>query len=334
MLEQNKNNGRVISKTANKPEELGKERGKEKPHIKPLWETEQNFGNSVNNGNKRKHSLEFSFEIFPPKTEKGKEALYQEIARLCPIAPRFFSVTYGAGGSTSKATHEIALHIQKITGIEVASHLTCVASTKQEVKTIAKNYLQSGIKHILALRGDPQGGIGKKYVPHPEGYAYASDLIAGLKEVGDFEISVAAFPEKHPESPSFEQDIRYLQLKQDLGAKRAITQFFFDPDIFLRFVEKARKSGITMDIVPGILIINNLEQMLKFAKACEASVPYWVKNLLSDITQDQQATQMMATMIATEQCRMLKAAGVNKFHFYTLNKATPVVSICNILNQI
>jgi methylenetetrahydrofolate reductase (NADPH) len=271
-----------------------------------------------------------SFEFFPPKTDEMEQKLWQTIERLEWLAPRFVSVTYGAGGSTRERTHATVTRIRRETPLEPAAHLTCVGAGRVEIDAVAERYLAAGIRHIVALRGDPPAG-GAGYVPHPEGYAYAADLVAGLRRVGDFEISVAAFPERHPEAASAAADLDNLKRKIDAGANRAITQFFFDVDVYLRFVERARAAGIAVPIVPGILPVTNFAQVKKFAAQCGASVPVWMAAQFEGLDDDPETRRLVAASIAAEQCRLLQANGVNEFHFYTLNRADLTVAICHMI---
>jgi methylenetetrahydrofolate reductase (NADPH) len=271
-----------------------------------------------------------SFEFFPPKTDEAEQKLWATIERLAPLAPRFVSVTYGAGGSTRERTHATVVRIRRETTLEPAAHLTCVASSRAEIEEIARHYAEAGIRHIVALRGDPPAG-GSGYAPHPEGYAYAADLVAGLKRVADFEISVAAFPEVHPEAASAAADLDNLKRKIDAGANRAITQFFFDPDVYLRFVDRVRAAGIDVPIVPGILPVTNFAQVKKFAAMCGAAVPDWIAAQFEGLDEDPETRRLVAASIAAEQCRLLQANGVKEFHFYTLNRADLTVAICHML---
>ncbi|MGP1396843.1 MAG: methylenetetrahydrofolate reductase [NAD(P)H] [Inquilinaceae bacterium] len=271
-----------------------------------------------------------SFEFFPPKTEKMERTLWESVAQLAPLSPRFVSVTYGAGGSTRERTHATVARIQRETGLNAAAHLTCVDATREEVDAIARTYWQAGIRHIVALRGDTPGE-GTGYEPTEGGYAYAADLVAGLKNVADFEISVSAYPEVHPDAPSAAFDLDYLKRKIDAGATRAITQFFFDNDVFLRFVDRARAAGITVPIVPGILPITNFARTVQFAASCGTSVPPWLAGLFDGLDADPQTLPLVAVTVAVEQCRLLQDHGVDEFHFYTLNRATLTLAICRML---
>ncbi|MEX2452002.1 MAG: methylenetetrahydrofolate reductase [NAD(P)H] [Rhodospirillales bacterium] len=271
-----------------------------------------------------------SFEFFPPKTEKAEESLWECIKRLEPIDPAFVSVTYGAGGSTRERTHATVVRILKETHLQPAAHLTCVGHSRGEVLDIARKYWDAGIRHIVALRGDPPDR-GPTWRPHPDGYLHAKDLVVGLKSVGDFEISVACFPETHPEARSLEQDVDYLKMKIDAGADRAITQYFFDADVFLRFRDLARARGIIVPIVPGILPVTNFATVRKFSAMAGASVPGWLADLFEGLEDDPETRKLIAAGVAAEQCRVLQAHGVNQFHFYTLNRADLAFAICHIL---
>lgn len=275
--------------------------------------------------------LKISFEFFPPKTEKMEENLWASVERLEPIAPSFVSVTYGAGGSTRERTHDIVERIVKETSIKPAAHLTCVGATKEEVNEVIRSYADCGVRHIVALRGDPAAGIGSKYVPHEGGYANAAELAAGIREIGDFEVSVSAYPEKHPESPDFAMDIEMLRQKVDNGATRAITQFFFDNDHYEAYVERVRRAGIFIPIVPGILPIHNFTQMANFASRTGASVPQWLANRFEGLEKDPETHCLVAAAIAAEQVHDLHARGVDDFHFYTMNRANLSYAICHLL---
>ena len=274
--------------------------------------------------------IDVSFEFFPPKTEKMEQDLWGAIKRLAPMHPRFVSVTYGAGGSTRERTHEIVTRIHAQTGLVSAPHLTCVGASREEVLDVARAYHAAGIRHIVALRGDPPKGAAG-YRPHPGGFAYAADLVAGLKSVADFEISVAAYPEVHPEAASAQADLENLKRKVDAGATRAITQFFFDPERFLRFRDRAVAAGIDVPIVPGILPITRFPQMLKFADACGAAVPAWLQERFAGLDEDPDTRSMIAASVAIDLVETLRRHGVADFHFYTLNRAELVYAICHCL---
>ena len=275
--------------------------------------------------------LRVSFEFFPPKTEEMERTLWESIARLAPVDPSFVSVTYGAGGSTRERTHATVKRILAETALVPAAHLTCVAATRGEVDEVVRAYRAAGVRHIVALRGDPPEGIGAKYEPHPGGYAYACDLVAGIRRAGDFEISVAAFPEKHPESRSIEEDLDALKRKIDAGASRAITQFFFDNDLYHRFVDRVRASGIDIPIVPGVLPVQNFKQAKNFAERAGASVPRWLADRFEGLDEDVATRKLVAAAVASEQVLGLAAQGVKDFHFYTMNRAELVFAICHQL---
>jgi methylenetetrahydrofolate reductase (NADPH) len=268
-------------------------------------------------------SITISFEFFPPKTDEAELKLWHTIKELENLSPSFVSVTYGAGGSTRERTHNIVKKIRQETNLAPASHLTCVNATRGEIDEIAKNYWDIGVRHIVALRGDAPNMTGD-YVPTPGGYDYATDLVAGLKKVADFEISVAAYPEVHPTAKSAEDDLKHLKEKMDAGATRAITQFFFDADDYFRFVDKAKKIGITQPIVPGILPISNFVQAERFANMCNAKIPQVIRDKYKDNPENPAAS----IEIATELCQKLIKGGVEHLHFYTLNRADLVKAIC------
>lgn len=272
-----------------------------------------------------------SFEFFPPQTHQMAEKFWESLQLLAPLRPAFVSVTYGAGGSTRDRTHATVKRILGETSLTPAAHLTCVGATCEEIDAVAHAYWATGVQHIVALRGDLPAGAGEKYTPYPGGYAYASDLVAGLRRIADFEISVAAYPETHPEAKTPAADLDNLKRKIDAGASRAITQFFFEVDAYLRFVERARRAGISVPIVPGILPVTNYAQLKRFAGICGAKVPDWMANLFDGSDANPELRGLLATAIAAEQCRLLRAAGVEEFHFYTLNRAKLTLAICHIL---
>jgi methylenetetrahydrofolate reductase (NADPH) len=274
--------------------------------------------------------IRFSFEFFPPGNAAMEARLWQTVERLAPLKPVFVSVTYGADGSTRERTHDIVTRIHANTGLVSAPHLTCVGASRDEVLDIARRYWDAGIRHIVALRGDPPKGSAR-YVPHPDGFPYAADLVAGLKTVGDFEISVAAYPEVHPEATSAAADLDNLKRKVDAGASRAITQFFFDPGAFLRFRDAAAAAGITVPIVPGILPITRFPQITKFAAACGASIPDWLQDRFAGLEADPDTRAMIAASVAIDMVETLRRHGVADFHFYTLNRAELVYAICHCL---
>ena len=276
--------------------------------------------------------IAISFEFFPPKTAKMAETLWGSMATLAPLGPRFVSVTYGAGGSTRERTHEQVVRINQETKIPAAAHLTCVNAAREEVDEVARHYWESGIRHIVALRGDPPDGSAK-YAPHPGGYANAIDLIAGLKKIADFEISVAAYPEVHPDSPDAQADIDNLKAKFDAGADRAITQFFFDPECFFRFRDKAAAAGIDAEIVPGIMPVMSFAAVQKMSGLCGTAIPAWMEGLFDGLDERPEARQLVSATIAAELCRKLYAGGVRQFHFYTLNRAELSYAICHMLGK-
>ncbi len=271
-----------------------------------------------------------SFEFFPPKNLEMEAKLWLAVTRLQPLQPAFVSVTYGAGGSTRERTHNTVIRLKKETLLLPAAHLTCVGASKGEVDDVARAYYDAGIRHVVALRGDAQD-TSKPYMPHPDGYAYASDLVAGLRKIGDFEISVAGYPEGHPEAVSLDQDIDYLARKIDAGANRVITQYFFNAETFLRYLDKVRTRGIQVPVVPGILPVTNFAQVKRFSAMCGTNVPTWMADLFEGMDENPELRHLIAAFIAAEQCRLLRAAGIEEFHFYTLNRARLTLAICHIL---
>ncbi len=275
-------------------------------------------------------AISVSFEFFPPADAAMETTLWQSVQRLAPLAPRFVSVTYGADGSTRDRTHQLVSRIQRETRLTGAPHLTCVGATREEVLDVARQYWREGIRHIVALRGDaPQGAT--QYEPHPDGYAYASDLVAGLRSVADFDISVAAYPETHPEAPSAEADLDNLRKKIDAGASRAITQFFFDTDDYLRFRDRCVAAGMHVSIVPGILPITRFPQVTRFAARCGAKIPSWLAERFAGLDDDPETRRLIAANVAIEQVSRLRHHGVDEFHFYTLNRAELTYAICHAL---
>jgi methylenetetrahydrofolate reductase (NADPH) len=274
-----------------------------------------------------------SFEFFPPKTDKMMASLWHAVEHLAPLSPRFVSVTYGAGGSTRERTHTTIMRLRNETALEPASHLTCVSASKEEIDEIARRYWDAGIRHLVALRGDPADGAAH-YVPHPGGYAYALDLVEGLRRVADFQISVAAYPEVHPSAPSADFEVEYLKRKVDAGAARAITQFFFDADVFLRFRDRLDKAGAKIELVPGILPITNFSTASKFAAMCGAVMPDWMPALYEGLDDMPDQRQLIAATQSAEMCRRLQAEGVEDFHFYTLNRAELTWTICRMLGAV
>ncbi len=271
-----------------------------------------------------------SFEFFPPSTPEMQHKLWQALKRLAPLSPRFVSVTYGAGGSTRERTHDTVVSIQRETGLRPAAHLTCVGASKTEIESIARRYWHAGIRHVVALRGDPPEGEGR-FTPHARGYTCAAELVAGLKRVADFEISVAAHPEVHPDALSPRADLENLKRKQDAGAARAISQFFFDVEVFLSFRDAAAAAAVSMPLVPGILPVMNFQQVQKFSARCGASVPPWLAKFFDGLDRDPETRKLVAAHVAGEQCRRLQAEGVHEFHFYTLNRPELTRAICHLL---
>lgn len=270
-----------------------------------------------------------SFEFFPPRTEALEQQLWACIRRLAPLAPRFVSVTYGAGGSTHARTHATVSRLASETDLVPAAHLTCVGATREEVDEVARGYWAAGVRHIVALRGDPPPGTA--YELHPGGYRHASDLVAGLRRIADFEISVAAYPEVHPTARSPEDDLDNLKRKLDAGATRAITQYFFDTVTYLRFLERCLAAGITAPIVPGIMPVSNYAQAARFSALCGTSVPAWLGAMFEGTEDDPEIRRIVASIVAAEQVRTLQANGVDEFHFYTLNRPELTYAIAHIL---
>jgi methylenetetrahydrofolate reductase (NADPH) len=280
------------------------------------------------------NAVSVSFEFFPPSDDAMAESLWAAVQRLAPLQPQFVSVTYGADGSTRSRTHECVLRILHETDLLVAPHLTCVGATREEVIGVAQEYWRCGVRHMVALRGDPPGGAaaaGGRYQPSLSGFQYASDLVRGLRQTAPFEISVAAFPEGHPESGSVEADLENLKRKIDAGAGRAITQFFFDTDVFLRYRDRCAAAGIRANIVPGILPITRFPQMLRFAERCGTSVPEWLRRRFDGLDDDAETRRMIAAHVAIDQVQRLRRHGVEEFHFYTLNRAELTYAICHAL---
>ena len=271
-----------------------------------------------------------SFEFFPPKTERMAETLWDSVQALAPLRPDFVSVTYGAGGSTRERTHAAVERIVRETGIPAAAHLTCVGATRDEVDAVARAYWDIGVRHIVALRGDV-AEAGAAYAPHPQGYANAADLVAGLKRIAPFEISVGAYPESHPDSADEKADLDNLKRKIDAGASRAITQFFFEPECFFRFRDKAAAAGIDAEIVPGIMPVISFASVRRMSGLCGTAIPAWMETLFDGLDDRPAARQLVAATVAAELCRRLYAGDVRKFHFYTLNRAELSYSICHLL---
>jgi methylenetetrahydrofolate reductase (NADPH) len=286
--------------------------------------------------NPAREPLRVSFEFFPPKSEAMATRLWDTIQRLEPMAPDFVSVTYGAGGTTRERTHDTVRRIVKETSLRPAAHLTCVGATKAEVLAVAEDYWQAGVKHIVALRGDPPAGMGATFEPHPGGFLDSVDLIRGLREhrpdLGKcFEISVSCYPELHPENRGWEAEIAFLKAKQEAGADRAITQFFFEPDVYFEFLERARAGGVTLPIVPGIMLQPNFTGLKRMAGMVQASIPAWLDRLYDGLEEDDETRDMVTATVAAELCHKLHERGVRDFHFYTLNRASLALSTCRLL---
>ena len=274
--------------------------------------------------------IRVSFEFFPPRTDPLMEQLWDVVTTLAPLRPSFVSVTYGAGGSTRDRTHGTVSRIIKEARLPAAAHLTCVEASKAEIREVAESYWEAGVRHIVALRGD-MGAPGVPFTPHPDGYASAADLVAGLKQIAPFDTSVSAYPEPHPDAASPEADIDNLKRKLDAGASRAITQFFFEPETFFRFRDKLAAAGITAPVLPGILPVSNVAQTRKFAAACGAQIPAWMDGLFEGLDHHPASRQLVAATVCAEFCRRLYAGGVRDFHFYTLNRAELSYAICHLL---
>ncbi|MEO1039714.1 MAG: methylenetetrahydrofolate reductase [NAD(P)H] [Pseudomonadota bacterium] len=272
-----------------------------------------------------------SFEFFPPKTEAMEERLWSSIARLEPLGPAYVSVTYGAGGSTRDRTHRTVRRIVEETGLSPAAHLTCVNAVREDVDAVIRSYWEAGVRHIVALRGDPPDGIGERYAPHPGGYENAADLTAGVKAIGDFEVSVGCYPEVHPESGSLQADLDHLKAKIDNGATRAITQFFFDADVFFRYRDAVRAAGITIPIEPGVMLQPNFTGLKRMAGMCGASIPAWMDEVYAGLEDDPKTREMITANITAELCVQLMEGGADHFHFYTLNRAALALSTCRLL---
>jgi len=275
--------------------------------------------------------IRVSFEFFPPKTDDAETRLWETIKRLEPLAPKFVSVTYGAGGSTRERTARTVTRIHNETSLTPAAPLPCVDASRDEVEAVIAELVGRGIRNFVALRGDPAEGVGACYRPHPDGYANGAELVAALSRAGDFDISVSAYPEKHPESPDFATDIDMLKRKVDNGATRAITQFFFDNDLYERYVERVRRAGIFVPIVPGILPIHNFAQVANFASRCGAHVPAWLAERFEGLAGDPQTHMLVAAAVAAEQVLDLVERGVGDFHFYTMNRADLPLAICHMI---
>jgi len=278
-----------------------------------------------------RRGLHVSFEFFPPKTPEMEKSLWDCVSRLAPLQPNFVSVTYGAGGSTRERTHSTVKRILAETALTPAAHLTCVAATRADIDAVIQAYAQAGVRHIVALRGDPPGGVSERYAPHPGGYRNAADLVDGIKRIANIEVSVSAYPEKHPDSPSVQADIDMLKAKVDAGASRAMTQFFFENSLYFRYLDRVRGAGIDIPIVPGILPVQNFRQTKNFAARTGASVPAWLAQRFDGLDDDPATRKLIAAAVAAEQVLDLVDHGVTDFHFYTMNRADLVYAICHLL---
>ena len=272
-----------------------------------------------------------SFEFFPPKTEKLELNLWEAIGKLAPLNPAFVSVTYGAGGTTRDRTHRTVSRIVQETTLKPAAHLTCVGAARGEVDDVLRAYWDAGVRHVVCLRGDPPGGLGTPYTPHPQGYANAAELVAGARAVAPFEISVAVHPERHPASPNWAHEIDNFKRKLDAGAARGISQFFFDADMFLRLRDRLAAAGVTAPILPGIMPVTNFEGVKKMAAGCGATVPAWLEKLFSGLDDDPETRRLVSAVTAAQLCARLQAEGVEDFHFYTLNRADLTLAMCRML---
>ncbi len=289
------------------------------------------FGPIGRAGARATSRVRLSFEFFPPKTEAMEESLWAAIRRLEPLAPDFVSVTYGAGGSTRERTHRTVKRILAETQLKPAAHLTCVGASRSEVDEVIREYWDAGIRRIVALRGDPPEGIGGAYVPRADGYANATELTAAIRRIAPFEVIVGVYPEKHPESPSFEHDINVLKAKVNAGASVAVSQFFFDVDAFLRFRDRVDAAGITIPILPGIMPVTNFNGLKKMSASCRTAVPGWLATLFEGLDEDPDTRRLIACSVAAEMCAKLEEEGFSAFHFYTLNRADLVYAICRVL---
>lgn len=306
---------------------------KRKTAFSSIINTSSRYSNLISNlaiASPLPFDVKVSFEFFPPDTDKSNQKLWNSILRLAPLNPSFVSVTYGAGGTTRERTHDTVSRIHKETKLEAAAHLTCVSATREEVDSVARQYWDAGIHHIVALRGDSPKGV-YDCVSDTKGYLSAEHLVTGLKKIANFQISVAAYPEPHPEASSPEADLDNLKRKIDSGATQAITQYFFNVDTYLRFLERARTAGITVPIIPGILPVTNFKRVAEFSKRCGANIPLWMADLFEGLDDEPEARKLVAASLAAEQCRALNANGVNQFHFYTMNQADLCFAICHML---
>jgi methylenetetrahydrofolate reductase (NADPH) len=274
--------------------------------------------------------IHLSFEFFPPADQAGEDRLWDTIQKLSPLTPDFLSVTYGAGGTTQERTNRVVRRITTETPNVAAAHLTCVGASQEEIAELARGWWDAGVRSIVALRGDPPRGAGT-YRPHPGGYANAAELVAGLKKVADFDISVAAYPEMHPDSPSLEADLDNLKAKVDNGANRAITQYFFEPEMFLRFRDRAARHGIDVPLIPGIMPVFNFAKVAAFSEDCGTSIPDWMHETFAGLDEDPDTRRLVAASVAADLCQRLQAEGVERFHFYTLNRPELTYAVCRLL---
>ena len=279
----------------------------------------------------RIRSPSVSFEFFPPKSDALEGQLWESIRKLEPLQPSFVSVTYGAGGSTRDRTHRTVARILNETTLKPAAHLTCVAASRAEVDNVLRDYRRTGVKHVVALRGDPPGGVGLPYLQHPQGYASAAELVEAAARIGGFDISVAVHPEKHPQTPTLDHEIDNFKHKLALGASRGITQFFFDADVFLRFRDRLARAGVYAPVLPGIMPVTNVKGLRKMAAACGASIPRWMIHMFEGLDGDAETRRLVAAVTTAQLCARLSAEGVRDFHFYTLNRADLALAICRIL---
>ena len=297
-----------------------------------VFESHPSIGPVALAGGRDQRGVRVSFEFFPPKTPQMEESLWTCIDRLAPLKPQFVSVTYGAGGSTRERTHRTVKRILDDTSLAPAAHLTCVNASRDEVDEVIRQYWAAGVRHIVALRGDPpEGQMGGAYVPRSDGYANATELCTAIGKIAPFELTVSVYPEKHPESPSLAHDIDVLKAKVDAGATRAISQFFFDIDAYSRFIDKVQAAGITIPILPGIMPVTNFKGLVKMAAACQTTIPAWLANLFDGLDDDAETRRLLACAIAAEMCAKLEERGFKDFHFYTLNRADLVYAICRVL---
>jgi len=272
-----------------------------------------------------------SFEFFPPKSEEAEAKLWSSIERLTPLDPYFVSVTYGAGGSTRDRTHRTVRRLVSETDMAPAAHLTCVSATREEVDEVIRDYWNAGVRHIVALRGDPPEGLGERYTPYPGGYGNSANLTAGIKAIGDFEVSVGCYPEQHPDSADWDADLDMLKAKIDAGATRAITQFFFEPDVYFRYLERVRKAGIDIPIVPGVMLQPNFKGLKRMAQMCGADIPARIHEVYEGLDEDPDTRELVTAHLAAEMCETLNQGGADTFHFYTLNRAGLALSTCALL---